>query len=198
MKMPSWRYEKFLWRRGYRFVAGVDEAGRGPLAGPVFASAVIFEEPVKCSAIDDCKKLDPVKRERAYELIKKIALWAVGIATEDEIEKLNILGATKLAMKRAILALPVEPDAIIIDGNLNLQLGIYEKGIIKGDRKSFSIASASIIAKVERDRYMEKLDRICPGYMFGKHKGYPTPEHRRILLEKGPSPYHRRGFKLFG
>lgn len=194
--MPGWRIERSLWKRGFRYVAGVDEAGRGPIAGPVFASAVIFEEPIRCKGIDDCKRLKPKERINACKFIKKNTFWAVGIADEEEIRVLNILGATKLAMKRAILALPVEPDAIIIDGNIKLEIGIYEKPIIKGDRKSISIASASIVAKVERDRFMEKLDRMCPGYLFSKHKGYPTKEHREILLSKGPSPYHRMSFRL--
>ncbi len=194
--MPDWRIERSLWKKGFRYVAGVDEAGRGPIAGPVFASAVIFEEPIRCKGIDDCKRLRPEERNRLFEIIKKNCHWAVGIATEEEIKNFNILGATKLAMKRAILALPVEPDALIIDGNIKLGTEICEKSIIKGDRKSMSIASASIIAKVERDRYMEKLDRLCPGYLFSKHKGYPTKEHREIISLKGPSPYHRIGFKL--
>jgi len=195
--MPGWRIEKNLWRKGFRYVAGVDEAGRGPIAGPVFAAAVIFEEPIRCRGIDDCKKLKPTEREKAYEFIKKNSLWSVGIADEEEIRVLNILGATKLAMKRAILALPVEPDAVIIDGNLHLEIGVFEMSVVKGDKKSMSIASASIVAKVERDRYMERLDRICPGYLFAKHKGYPTKEHRKILSLLGPSPYHRSGFRLF-
>ncbi len=195
--MPDWRIEKRLWKAGYRFVAGVDEAGRGPIAGPVFAAAVIFEKPICFKGIiDDSKKLGQKAREKAYEFIKKAAWWAVGYATEEEIEKLNILEATKLAMKRAINSLPVKPSALIIDGNINLGLGIYEKAIIKGDRKSVSIASASIIAKVERDRYMEVLDKKCPGFMFAKHKGYPTPEHKALIQKKGITPYHRKGFKL--
>lgn len=194
--MPNWKIEKALWRKGFRFAAGVDEAGRGPIAGPVFASAVIFEEPLICKVINDCKRLKPEERKRAFEFIKKNAFWSVGIATEEEIETLNILGATKLAMKRAVLTLPIEPDALIIDGSIKLGIEIYEKPVVKGDAKSMSIASASIVAKVERDKYMEKLDRICPGYFFSKHKGYPTKEHRRIISAKGPSPYHRMGFRL--
>jgi ribonuclease HII len=194
--MPDWRIEKNLWKKGFRYVAGIDEAGRGPIAGPVFASAVIFEAPIRCRGIDDCKRLKPQEREKAYDFIRKNSFWSVGVADEEEIRVLNILGATKLAMKRAILALPVEPDALIIDGNIKLKLGIFEIPVIRGDGKSMSIASASIVAKVERDRFMERLDMICPGYLFSKHKGYPTKEHRKILSLLGPSPYHRTGFRL--
>lgn len=192
-----WRYEKDCWSRGFKRVAGVDEAGRGPLAGPVFAASVVFPEGAALANIRDSKKVTPKGRERLFQEICAGALtYSIGIATEDEIDAVNILQASFLAMRRALKGLNVKPDMILVDGNFTIPGTLYEnqKAIVQGDNKSASIAAASILAKVARDYYMLALDREFPHYGFKKHKGYGTPLHLEKLKQFGPSPAHRMSF----
>lgn len=176
-------------------VCGIDEAGRGPLAGPVCAGAVILPENCVIEGLNDSKKLTPKKRDILFDEIKKAAVaYGVGFASEKEIDEINILNATFLAMKRAVDKLKTAPASALVDGNRDPKLGIPTLCIIKGDGKCPSIAAASILAKVSRDRYMEKLDKEYPEYGFAKHKGYPTKEHYKNILEYGISPVHRMSF----
>jgi len=191
-----WRHEREAWAEGKRRVAGVDEAGRGPLAGPVVAAAVVLPEGFDPEGIADSKALSPASRERSYaRLCVEVPLIGVGIIPADEIDRLNILRATHRAMRLAVVALPVAPDVVFVDG-LPVP-GLYEdcRNLVKGDARCLSIAAASIIAKVTRDRLMcgEYHERY-PEYDFARHKGYPTPEHLAALLEHGPCPLHRRSF----
>jgi len=184
-------------------VAGVDEAGRGPLAGPVMAAAVVFPQGVPAplaALLDDSKALSPRQREQAFAALvaaraSGIAEYAVAGASAREIARLNILGATHLAMRRAILRLPSPPDLALIDGNRPpAQAPCATACLVGGDGLSLSIAAASILAKVLRDRAMTRLDARWPGYGFARHMGYPTAAHRAALAQLGPSPHHRRGF----
>ena len=187
--------ENKLRAKGFIHIAGVDEAGRGPLAGPVIASAVILPPNTTITGIDDSKKLSEQKREELYELIQNRALCVgVGEATPQEIDNLNIRNATHLAMKRALDALTPPPDKVLIDGNAVPESKFSEMAIIGGDRKSISIAAASIIAKVTRDRQMIKYDAEYPAYGFAKHKGYGSAEHLAALQEHGATPVHRHSF----
>ena len=181
-----------MWEKGIVF-AGMDEAGRGPLAGNVVAGCVIMPREPLIEWVDDSKKLSAMRREKVYEQIMKTALYVgVGEATPEEIDEINILNATKNAMRRA--AMNAGADVFLIDAVEKLGLPGEERGIIHGDALCYSIAAASIIAKVTRDRQMEELDNLYPGYNFAKHKGYGTPEHIRALKELGPCPAHRRSF----
>ena len=175
-------------------IAGVDEAGRGPLAGPVVAGAVILKRFSFKATIDNSKKLSEKKRESAYREIFKKALVGIGIVDEKVIDKINIYQATRLAMKRAIRALGAVPEYILVDGNMRLDIPHPQKQIIGGDAKSISIAAASIIAKVTRDRIMCEYDLAYPSYGFKYHKGYPTARHKKALLRYGPSPIHRYSY----
>jgi ribonuclease HII len=179
-------------------VCGIDEAGRGPLAGPVSAAAVILPDPIpaELAGLDDSKKLSPKKRERLEPLIKRHALaWAVAYASVEEIERVNILQATKLAMRRALDCLSVEPEAALVDGNQDPDLGLPTRCIVDGDATVPAIAAASILAKVARDRWMLHLDALYPGYGFAGHKGYGgSPLHRDAILKLGPSRVHRPSF----
>ncbi|MBN1689363.1 MAG: ribonuclease HII [Candidatus Omnitrophica bacterium] len=175
-------------------LAGVDEAGRGPLAGPVVAAAVILPINVVILGLNDSKKISPRRREILYEDIKGKCLVGVGIADEQEIDTLNILQASRLAMKKAVLALPCTPDLVLIDGRETLDLAFPQKAVIGGDGKSASIAAASIIAKVYRDRLMDEWHETYPAYNFKKHKGYPTRDHIQKIREVGPCPIHRKSF----
>lgn len=187
--------EKNLRQRGFQLIAGIDEAGRGPLAGPVVAAAVIMPPDYRNAEINDSKQLTPLLRERLFVEIKNAALsFAVSIISPAEIDKIGILNATKLAMRQAVLKLDPEPDFILIDAvSINLD-GIPQKGIIRGDEKVFSIAAASIIAKVSRDRLMVKYHRQFPQYGFNQHMGYGTEIHLKAILKHGPSPIHRMTF----
>jgi len=188
-------YEKKAADEGYRTVCGIDEAGRGPLAGPVFAAAVILPEGLMIEGVNDSKKLSPKKREALYgDITSRAVSWAVASAGEREIDELNILQATFLAMKRAVALLKVQPDLCLVDGNLLPGFGIRSKAIIGGDALSASIASASILAKVSRDRYMEALAAQYPQCAFEKHKGYGTPLHYSLIERYGISPVHRVSF----
>ena len=174
---------------------GVDEAGRGPLAGDVYAAAVILPEGVVIEGINDSKKLSEKKRELLYdEIIEKADAYCVATASVEEIDELNILGATFLAMKRAVEGLGTKVGLALVDGNRTPALGCSVQTLIKGDGTSASIAAASILAKVERDRYMKKLAEEYPEYQFEKHKGYGTKLHNELILKYGASPVHRKTF----
>jgi len=178
-------------------ICGIDEAGRGPLAGPVCAAAVILPPDFPCGMLDDSKAMSPSRRERAYELITDKALdWAVGWATWEEIGRVNILRASLLAMKRAYDALSIEPRIVFVDGNRTPPLGRDAHPLIKGDSLLPSIMAASILAKVARDRLMERLDRIEPEYGFARHKGYPTKAHKEAIKKTGLSLWARPGFNV--
>lgn len=180
---------------GYKVVCGVDEAGRGPLAGPVCAAAVILPEGVVIDGVNDSKKLTEKKREALFDVIREQALaYSIAYATVDEIEEMNILNATMLAMRRAVEGLSVKADYAMIDGNKIPELNIDAECIVKGDARSMSIACASILAKVSRDRLLYKYAEEYPMYGFDKHKGYGTKAHREAILEYGPCPYHRKSF----
>ena len=189
------RYECNLWDKGVLQVAGVDEAGMSPLAGPVSAAAVIFLPGSRIAGVDDSKKLTAAERERLAAEIKRTAVaWSVGFAEVPEIDTINIYWAGQLAMKRAVAGLSVTPVHVLIDGRRIKDLAIAQQGIIKGDTKSLSIAAASILAKTARDALMHKLDARHPGYGFAKHKGYPVPEHLAALKKLGACPLHRTSF----
>lgn len=188
-------YEQQAAAKGYRAVCGVDEAGRGPLAGPVCAAAVILPQGKIIEGVNDSKKLSEKKREELFEVIKTEARsYAVAYASVEEIEELNILNATMLAMKRAVEGLCVKADFAMIDGNRLPPLEIDAEYIIKGDAKSMSVACASILAKVSRDRLLYEYAKEFPQYSFDKHKGYGTKAHRDALLRYGPCKYHRLSF----
>lgn len=190
------RYEQELSDKGYRYIAGVDEAGRGPLAGPVVAAAVIFPEGAYLPGLNDSKKLSEKRRFELEEQIKEQSLaWSCGMVNHLGIDRLNILNATKLAMQRALAKLTPLPDFVLIDGNTPLQIFLPQLCIVKGDSLSVSIAAASILAKCTRDRLMLQLDQQYPQYQFAKHKGYPTAQHKQLLREYGSCPIHRRSFK---
>ena len=180
-----------LYRAKYGRLAGLDEAGRGPLAGPVVASAVILERPIE--GVNDSKILTPQERERLYREIRKFGRVGVGVATPEEIDVLNILNATRLAMERALESLGEEVDFVIVDGR-HLKLSKPGVCIVGGDGKSLSIAAASIVSKVIRDRIMVAYSKVFIGYGFERHYGYPTPEHKRVIAELGPTPFHRLTF----
>ncbi|MEG1848956.1 MAG: ribonuclease HII [Oscillospiraceae bacterium] len=177
--------------------AGCDEAGRGCLAGPVFAAAVILPKDFNAGELNDSKKLSEKKREALYPLITGQAVaWAVGFATEQEIDEYNILQATYLAMRRAVMGLSKIPDYLLVDGNRDPLIGLPTATLVKGDAKAACIAAASILAKVTRDRKMVEMDQLYPQYGFAKHKGYPSPAHYAALARYGPCPIHRRSFTL--
>jgi len=219
MKYPSFKEEKKLWRKGYKWVAGLDEAGRGPLAGPVVATAVCFRIfnfhtrlrgtcsfPIfnkftisnfqKLKYVRDSKQLSPRRREEIFNILTKHPQikWGIGRVSEKVIDKINILEATKLAMQKAIKDLNCRPGYLILDGSFKIKSKIPQKSIIKADEKVFSCAAASIIAKVTRDRIMLNYDKKYPKYGFKKHKGYPTKLHRKKIKKFGPCPIHRKSF----
>lgn len=183
---------------GFKLIAGVDEAGRGPLAGPVVAASVILKRFDFTVRIDDSKKLSPSVREKAYHQILKKSIVGIGIIPKRLIDKINIYRATILAMETAVLNLRKRPDLLLVDGNIKLRIRTEQVNIIDGDQKSLSIACASIIAKVTRDRLLRFYDGLFPDYGFARHKGYGTKSHAAALREKGLSPIHRRTFKLRG
>lgn len=191
--------ETSLQDLSYLRIVGVDEAGRGPLAGPVVAAAVQVLPDSFSVEIRDSKRLSPRKRELAYEEILGTCHVGVGLATVSEIDELNILQATFLAMRRALENLPEPPDICLIDGNLEIpSLPWAQRAVVGGDNLSISIAAASIVAKVERDRLMDKYHEIYPVYNFGQNKGYATKEHREMIAKHGRCPLHRDSFKLAG
>lgn len=187
--------EEELYTKGYKLVCGVDEAGRGPLCGPVVAAAVILKPDQMIEGVNDSKKLSEKKREKIYEEIMQNALAVgVGISDVDIIEEVNILNATKLAMKQAISNLKVQPEYVLIDGNQMIDISIPAQTVVSGDAKSESIAAASIIAKVTRDRMLIQWDKTYPQYGFAKHKGYGTKAHVEAIKEYGLTPLHRPSF----
>ncbi len=194
--MMDWLfYENEARQRGYVHICGVDEAGRGPLAGPVCAAAVILPEGKCIEGVNDSKKLSEKKREALFEVIKEeAASYSIAFATVEEIEEMNILNATMLAMRRAVEGLTVPADYAMIDGNRLPELSIDSEYIVKGDAKSMSIACASILAKVSRDRLLYRYAEEYPQYHFDKHKGYGTKAHVEALKTYGPCPYHRLSF----
>ena len=195
MSGPGREIEDALRAEGYDIVCGVDEAGRGPLAGPVCAAAVILPRGVMIEGLDDSKKLTEKRREALYDVIIAAAeAYGVAFADVEEIEELNILGATYLAMNRAIAALGVGIDLALIDGNRNAGIEYPSRCIVKGDAKCVSIAAASVLAKVTRDRYMRALAEKYPGYGFERHKGYGTEAHYAAIRALGPGPEHRPSF----
>ena len=190
------RFEIELWEQGFRSVAGVDEAGMAPLAGPVVAGAVILPRNYKLKQLNDSKQIldENVRRKLAEQIKQDAIVWAAGIAEVEEIDTLNIYHAGLLAMRRAVEGLTSHPDFILVDARRIPHCSTPQRGIIKGDTLSASIAAASIIAKTTRDAIMTEFDSILPGYNFATHKGYPTPEHCRCLKELGATPIHRRSF----
>ena len=190
-----WEIENSLYSEDVKVICGVDEAGRGPLAGPVCAAAVILPQGLVIEGLNDSKKLSEKKREMLYDKVTENALaWSVAFASEAEIDEINILQATFLAMKRAVESLGIKADYALIDGNRMPPLGIDGETVIKGDSLSMSIAAASIIAKVTRDRLMLEIDKEYPQYLFSQHKGYGTALHYEMLEKHGISPVHRRSF----
>ncbi len=194
-------YEQTAMSRGFTAVCGIDEAGRGPLCGPVCAAAVILPEGLELEGINDSKKLTEKKREALFDIITEKAIaYSVAMVSAEEIDEINILQATFKAMRMAVEGLPVKSDFAYIDGNQRPGLGITEETIVKGDAKCISIAAASILAKVSRDRYMVEMDKKYPEYRFAKHKGYGTKLHYEMIAEHGICPEHRRTFlkKILG
>ena len=190
-----WEKENEIFAEGYETLCGVDEAGRGPLAGPVYAAAVILPRGLVIPGLNDSKKLTEKKREELFDQIREQAVdYAVAFATVEEIEERNILGATMLAMNRAIAGLKTKPDLALIDGNRNKGIETPSRCVVKGDACCADIAAASILAKVSRDRVMLELAKQYPEYHFEQHKGYGTALHYEALREHGPSPVHRPSF----
>lgn len=194
--MPvSLKFEKTYWKSGINFIAGIDEAGRGPLAGPIVAAAVIFSSPVKIPGIDDSKKLSAQKRQELFFKIQEKALsTGIGIVDHKAIDKINIGKANILAMEKAVANLRVRPSFLLLDGRLKINSGVPQKTIIGGDGICFSIAAASIIAKVTRDKMMDDYHKLYPEYGFIRHKGYGTKEHLKMIAKYGACPIHRRTF----
>lgn len=189
-------YEKQLWHTGITRVIGVDEAGRGPLAGPVVAAAIVFPPGEIIAGVDDSKKLKHHERLQLFpEILARCQDYGVGIVSAEEIDELNILQASLHAMRKAVLALQEPPEHVLVDGRTRLNIATPQTPIIKGDHLSFTIGAASIIAKVVRDLIMNYYHRQFPGYGFNIHKGYPTPEHLRALQTHGPCAIHRRSFR---
>ncbi len=194
-KIDLWKLENAIYDEGYALLCGVDEAGRGPLAGPVYAAAVILPRNLVIEGLNDSKKLTERKREALFDVICEKALsFGIARAEVEEIESLNILNATYLAMNRAIVQLSPQPALALIDGNRNAGIEIASRPIVKGDSKCAEIAAASVLAKVSRDRYMLNMAEEYPQYGFEAHKGYGTAAHYAALREYGPSPIHRMSF----
>lgn len=197
----DYEFERNAINKGYKAVCGIDEAGRGPLCGPVCAAAVILPLDCEIEGINDSKKLSEKKREALFDVIKEKAVaYSVFMVDAKKIDEINILQATFLAMRTAVENLSVKPDYALIDGNGKPGLDIFEETVVKGDAKSVSIAAASILAKVSRDRYMKEIDKKYPEYQFAKHKGYGTKLHYEMIEEHGICDEHRRTFlkKILG
>lgn len=196
--MPTFDIEKEKICEGYKNICGCDEAGRGPLCGPVVAAAVILPIDLEIPGLNDSKKLTEKKRELLFDVIREKAIaYAIAEASPEEIDDINILNASMLAMNRAVEALSVKADFALIDGNCSRGFQIPTETVVKGDAKSASIAAASILAKVTRDRQCAELDKQYPEYNIAKHKGYPTKEHMDAVRKYGPSPIHRKTFLKF-
>ena len=189
--------DKSYFKEGYNYICGIDEAGRGPLAGPVVVAAVIMPKDSMIEGVNDSKKVSEKKREKLYELIieEAISSYSVGIVDQNEIDRINILNATKAGLTEAVRTLKVKPELILVDALTNIDTcGVPYQSIIKGDAKSYSIAAASIIAKVTRDRIMREWDKVYPQYGFERHKGYGTAAHISAIKENGLCPLHRLSF----
>lgn len=200
-EITMWEIEDGFYADGVKTICGVDEAGRGPLAGPVCAAAVILPPHLQIPGLTDSKKLTDKKRRELFPIIQEQAIaYGIGYATEQEIDEINILQATFLAMERALDGLKVKPELVLIDGNREKDFGIPVKTVVKGDSLSANIAAASILAKVSRDDLMLKMEEEYPGYGFAIHKGYGTKAHYEALTAMGPCPIHRRTFlkKFYG
>lgn len=200
-EINMWQIEDTLYAQGYQMICGIDEAGRGPLAGPVCAAAVILPPHVQIPGLDDSKKLSDKKRRELFPVIREKAIaYGIAFASEGEIDEINILQATFLAMRRAVEEMALKPDYVLIDGNQETEVGVPVKTIVHGDGLSASIAAASILAKVTRDDYMTEMAEKYPQYGFEIHKGYGTKAHRQAILQNGPCEIHRRSFlkKLYG
>ncbi|MRZ81002.1 ribonuclease HII [Paeniclostridium sordellii] len=188
-------FENEGYEKGFTYIGGIDEAGRGPLAGPVVAAVVVFKPGTKIEGINDSKKLSEAKRDELFEIIKEEALdYGIGIVQKDEIDEYNILNATYMAMKKAVNCLKQKPDYLLVDAAHIPDVDIEQKSIIKGDSKSISIAAASILAKVTRDSIMYEYDKMYPEYGFASHKGYGTDQHYKAIREHGITSIHRRSF----
>lgn len=195
MSIDLYEIEAALREKGLKLICGVDEAGRGPLCGPVAAAAVILPEGLKIDGLNDSKKLTEKKREKLYdEITEKALAWGIGLASPAEIDELNILQATYLAMKRAVEGMKLVPDYVLVDGNRDPKLGLPTATLVKGDAKAACIAAASVLAKVTRDRLLVEMDKAYPEFGFAKHKGYPTKAHYAAIAEHGITPEHRRSF----
>ena len=194
--MDLFEFESKASHQGFKNIAGIDEAGRGPLAGPVVAAAVIFPSKVNIPGLNDSKKLSANKREELFPKIQEISV-AFGLAVVDQkvIDKINILQAARLAMKQAVETLKITPGLLLIDGNQKIDSTLNQWVIVKGDSRSLSIAAASVLAKVTRDRIMDGYHKLYPQYEFNRHKGYGTRLHRNLIQEHGPCPIHRSKFK---
>ena len=194
--MDLFEFESKASHQGFKNIAGIDEAGRGPLAGPVVAAAVIFPFKVNIPGLNDSKKLSANKREELFPKIQEISV-AFGLAVVDQkvIDKINILQAARLAMKQAVETLKITPGLLLIDGNQKIDSTLDQWAIVKGDSRSLAIAAASVLAKVTRDRIMDGYHKLYPQYEFNRHKGYGTKLHRNLIQEHGPCPIHRRTFK---
>ena len=196
--MPTLAFDRQFITDTCRVIAGTDEAGRGPLAGPVVAAACILPPDFLQEGLDDSKKLTEKKREKLFDIITESAItYCIASASPEEIDHYNILEASLLAMRRALAGLSVQPDLVLVDGCINRGFTIPARAIVSGDAQSPSIAAASILAKVTRDRMCLDMDAQYPQYGFAKHKGYPTPAHKLAVFEHGPCPYHRRSFLGF-
>jgi ribonuclease HII len=193
MEKNFWKYEIIARAKGYKIVAGVDEAGRGALAGPVVAAAVVWTKDINLEGLDDSKKLSPKRREELFPQIQAMN-HGVAAVSQKVIDEINILQATRLAMKQAVEKLLNSPDILLIDGNQKIDSNIEQWPIVKGDAISFTIAAASVLAKVTRDRMMEDCHHDYPQYELSRHKGYGTQRHRDLIAEHGPCPLHRRTF----
>ena len=196
--MPTFEYEEKHYLEGYTAVCGCDEAGRGPLCGPVVAAAVILPRGLEIEGLNDSKKLSEKKREALFDIIKEKAVaYAIAEVSPKEIDEINILNASMLAMRRAVEALSTKADFALIDGNCSREFAIPTETVVKGDAKSYSIAAASILAKVTRDSGCIELDKEYPQYGIAKHKGYPTKDHMDAVRKYGPAPIYRMSFLKF-
>jgi len=188
-------FERELSRQGFSAIAGTDEVGRGPLAGPVVAASVILPMDCDYQQFDDSKKLTPKKRANLFDLLKEMDVdFGIGIISEAQIDRYNILQASLMAMKKALESMRTKPDFVLVDGRFPVPIAVSQQSLIKGDSRSASIAAASIVAKVTRDDLMKQYHRQYPQYNFSQNKGYPTAEHRRLLAQYGPCPLHRKTF----
>ena len=194
--MDLFEFETKANHQGFKNIAGIDEAGRGPLAGPVVAAAVIFPSQVNIPGLNDSKKLSTKKRAELFPKIQEISVsYGVAVVCQKVIDKINILQAARLAMKQAVETLKINPGLLLIDGNQKIDSTLNQWAIVKGDSRSLSIAAASVLAKVTRDRIMDDYHKLYPQYEFNRHKGYGTKLHRNLIQEHGPCPIHRNTFK---